>query len=74
MSGNQFVKELTRGALKSLKNWSRDLGADRERYSYLRGGSGGNSSGWSHEFLPELCPSMKALLSKFCGTSKAFAS
>ena len=58
MSGNQFAKELTRGTLKSLKNWSRDLGADRERYSHLRSGGGGNSSGRTDHFLPELCPSM----------------
>ena len=58
MSGNQFAKELTRGTLKPLKNWSRDLGADSERYSYLRGGGGGNSGGRTNKFLPELCPSM----------------
>ena len=58
MSGNQFAKELTRGTLKPLKNWARDLSADCERYSYLRSGGGGNSSGGTNHFLPKLCPSM----------------
>ena len=58
MSGNQFVKELTRGALKSLKNWSRDLGANCDWYSQLGGSNGTNSGSRSNKFLPEFCSSM----------------
>ena len=58
MSGNQFVKELTRGALKSLKDWGRNFGANCDWYSQLGGSGGGNSGGRTNKFLPELCPSM----------------